>query len=94
MARSTNVKRDRMHLRIDASTKRRLERAAAYAQISVTDFVVVNAVAAAERTIDAHEKIMLSPTDWDLFHDALIDPPEPNRKLKAAARRYRERFGG
>jgi uncharacterized protein (DUF1778 family) len=93
MARSTNVKRDRMHLRIDANTKRRLERAAAYEQISVTDFVVVNAVAAAQRTIDAHEKITLSPTEWNLFYDALIDPPEPNRKLKAAARRYRERFG-
>jgi hypothetical protein len=26
-------------------------------------------------------------------NDALINPPGPNRKLKAAARRYRERFG-
>jgi uncharacterized protein (DUF1778 family) len=60
MARSTNVKRDRMQ---------------------------------AERAIDVHEKITLSPADWDRFHDALIDPPAPNRKLKAAARRYRERFG-
>src|ERR1700719_2095439 len=94
MARSTNVKRDRMHLRIDASTKRKLERAAAYEQTSVTDFVMVNAVAAAERVIDAREKITLSPVDWDVFYDALINPPEPNGKLKAAARRYRERFGG
>jgi uncharacterized protein (DUF1778 family) len=93
MARSTNVKRDRMHLRIDASTKRKLERAAAYEQTSVTDFVVVSAVAAAERVIDAREKITLSPVDWDIFYNALINPPEPNRKLKAAAHRYRERFG-
>ncbi len=94
MTRPNNVKRDRMHLRIDANTKRRLERAAAYEQTSVTDFVMANAKAAAERVIDAHEKITLSPRDWDVFYDALIDPPEPNRKLKAAARRYRERFGG
>jgi uncharacterized protein (DUF1778 family) len=94
MARSTTVKRDRMHLRIDAVTKRKLERAAAYEQTSVTDFVMINAVAAAERVIDAREKVTLSPADWDVFYDALINPPEPNRKLKAAARRYRERSGG
>jgi uncharacterized protein (DUF1778 family) len=94
MAQSSNVKRDRMHLRIDANAKRRLERAAAYEQTSVTDFVMVNAMAAAERVIDAHEKVTLSPPDWDVFYDALINPPAPNRKLKAAARRYRERYGG
>jgi uncharacterized protein (DUF1778 family) len=94
MTRSTNVKRDRMHLRIDANTKRKLERAAAYEQTSVTDFVMVYAAAAADRIIDAHEKITLSAKDWDVFYDALTHPPEPNRKLKAAARRYRERFGG
>jgi uncharacterized protein (DUF1778 family) len=94
MARSTTVKRDRMHLRIDASAKRKLERAAAYEQTSVTDFVMVNALAAAERVIEAREKITLAPADWDVFYEALINPPEPNEKLKAAARRYRERFGG
>jgi uncharacterized protein (DUF1778 family) len=94
MARSTIIKRDRMHLRIDASTKHKLERAAAYEQTSVTDFVMVNALAAAERVIETHEKVTLAPADWDIFYEALINPPEPNRKLKAAARRYRERFGG
>ena len=94
MTRPNNVKRDRMHLRIDANTKRRLERAAAYEQTSVTDFVMANAKAAAERVIDAHEKITLSARDWEVFFDALINPPEPNEKLREAARRYRERVGG
>jgi uncharacterized protein (DUF1778 family) len=93
MPRSTTIKRDRMHLRLDAKTKRKLERAAAYEQTTVTKFVMTNAMAAAERIIDAHEKVTLSPADWDVFYNALLDPPEPNRKLKAAARRYRERFG-
>ena len=35
----TALKRDRMHLRLDGATKRKLERAAAYTQKSVTDFV-------------------------------------------------------
>jgi len=82
-----------MHLRLDARTKRKLERAAAYADTTVSDFVLANAVAAAERVIEAHEKVTLSDVDWDAFHDALISPPEPNEKLKAAARRYRERIG-
>jgi uncharacterized protein (DUF1778 family) len=93
MAQS-ELKGERMHLRLDAITKRKLERAAAFEETSVTDFVLANAVAAAERVIDTHEKVTLSAKDWDVFYDALINPPEPNEKLKAAARRYRERFGG
>jgi uncharacterized protein (DUF1778 family) len=94
MGRAVELKRDRMHLRLDARTKRTLERAAAYAETSVTDFVLANAVAAAERVIESHEKITLSTRDWEAFYDALINPPEPNEKLKEAARRYRERVGG
>jgi len=83
-----------MHLRVDVTTKRKLERAAAYEDTSVSDFVLANAVAAAERVIGAQEKIALSTTDWDVFYAALFNPPEPNEKLKDAARRYRERIGG
>jgi uncharacterized protein (DUF1778 family) len=94
MAQPTDAKRERMHLRLDAVTKRKLERAAAFEKTSVTDFVLANAVAAAERVIDTREKVTLSAKDWDVFYDALVNPPEPNENLKAATRRYRERFGG
>jgi len=60
----------------------------------VTDFIMANALAAAERVIESREKVTLAPADWDVFYQALINPPEPNKKLKAAARRYRERYGG
>jgi uncharacterized protein (DUF1778 family) len=83
-----------MHLRLDARTKQKLERAAAYEETTVSDFVLANAVAAAERVIDSHEKIALSAQDWDVFYDALVNPPEPNETLRQAARRYRERIGG
>jgi uncharacterized protein (DUF1778 family) len=94
MADTIDLKRDRMHLRLDAKTKRKLERAAAYEETSISDFVLANAVAAAERVIGARENIALSPADWETFYDALIDPPAPNKKLKQAVRRYRERAGG
>jgi uncharacterized protein (DUF1778 family) len=83
-----------MHLRLDAKTKRKLERAAAYEETTVSDFVMTNALAAAERVIDSHEKITLSAKDWEDFHDALVNPPEPNERLRQAAGRYRERVGG
>jgi len=94
MARTADAKRDRMHLRLDARTKRTLERAAAFEETSVSDFVLSNAVAAAERVIGAHETVALSTADWDAFYDALVRPPAPSRKLREAVRRYRERVGG
>jgi uncharacterized protein (DUF1778 family) len=90
---SGEVKRERMHLRLDTAAKRKLARAAAYQNASVSDFVLVHAVAAAERVIEAHEKVTLSEADWDVFYEALVNPPEPNEKLKEAVRRYRERVG-
>jgi len=93
MARNVQLKQDRVHLRLDGQTKRKLERAAAYEQRSVSDFVLANAVAAAERVIEARDTIILSARDWDAFHEALTNPPEPNERLKEAARRYRERVG-
>lgn len=94
MAEAAEIKRDRMHLRLDARAKRKLERAAAYEEITVSEFVLANALAAAERIIDSHEKITLQAADWDAFYDALVNPPEPNERLREAARRYRERVGG
>lgn len=91
MSRAAAVKRDRMHLRLDAKTKRTLERAAAYEETSISDFVLENAVEAAERVIRAREQATLSALDWDAFFDALVNPPEPNEALIAAARRYRQR---
>jgi uncharacterized protein (DUF1778 family) len=81
-----------MHLRLDAATKRKLERAASYEEKSVTDFVLVNAVAAADRIIEGREKVTLSDADWQAFHDALVDPPQPSERLKKAVRRYRQRM--
>ena len=87
------VKHARVHLRLDGRSKRTLERAAAYEEMTVNRFVLSSAIAAAERVIESKERIVLPATDWDAFHDALLNPPEPNATLMAAARRYRERGG-
>jgi uncharacterized protein (DUF1778 family) len=84
----------RIHLRLDAETKRKLEQAAAYSRTSLSEFVLVNAVEAADRVIDSHEKVTLSAKDWQAFYNALMDPPKPNEKLMKAASRYRQRLCG
>ncbi len=94
MAEAAESKHARVHLRLDTRSKHTLERAAAYEETTVSRFVLRNAVAAAERVIEAHERIVLPATDWDAFHDALLNPPTPNAALRRAARRYRERVGG
>ncbi len=94
MAETAETKHQRVHLRLDARSKRKLERAAAYEETTVSRFMLRNAVAAAERVIEARERIVLPATDWDAFHDVLLDPPAPNAALRKAARRYRERIGG
>ena len=76
MSDAAQVLQERMHLRLDSGSKRKLERAAA------------------ERIIEARERVVLPATDWQAFHEALLAPPPPNPALKRAARRYRERMGG
>ena len=92
MTELVDTKKERLHLRLDASSKRKLERAASYAETTTSQFVLRNALDAADRTIEAHERIELGLEDWDAFFDALLNPPEPNEVIKRAAVRYRERI--
>ena len=87
-------KGERVQLRLDGRSKKKLERAAAFSGKTVTDFVLSHALDAADRVLAEHEVITLSDADWDVFFDALINPPEPNENLKRAFRRYRERTTG
>ena len=91
---TTSLKQARVHLRLDFKTKRKLERAAAYAETTMSAFVLANAVAAADRVIESHEQVTLAAPDWDALHDALLDPPEPNATLRNAAKRYRRSIRG
>ena len=83
----------RVNLRIDADSKKKLERAAAYAGSSLSDFVLTNALAAAGRMIEEREKIVLSEADWEVFLDALEKPAKPNKRLRDALKRYEELYG-
>jgi uncharacterized protein (DUF1778 family) len=93
-AAATEVKRERMHLRLDTSARHKIELAAHYVNKTVSDFVLSQAVVAADKVIDTHgHSFILSEADWERFCAALDQAPKPNRKLNQAARRYARRGG-
>ena len=82
------LKHERMHLRLDAASKRKLERAAAYAHKSLSEFVLSKALAAAEEILEKHEQYVLVDADWEAFYQALKNPPNPNEALREGLRWY------
>jgi uncharacterized protein (DUF1778 family) len=91
MANADTVKQERMHIRLDALSKQKLERAATYAHKSLSEFVLGQALHAADEVILEHETLTLSEADWETFLDALESPPKPNEKLKQAFAEHKKR---
>ena len=61
-------------------------RAAAIKNTDLTDFIVRNALQAANEVIDQAERLMLSERDSERVLSLLENPPKPNAKLLAAAK--------
>jgi uncharacterized protein (DUF1778 family) len=78
---------DRINLRVSRVAKRKLERAAAYSDKSLTEFVIDVALRKADAIVRKNEIITLTPAELDRFQAMLLDPPEPNRRLKRGAAR-------
>lgn len=84
MTTTETIKQERMHIRLDAVSKQKLEKAANYSHKKLSEFVLTQSLAAAENIINEHEHVILSQTDWSLFLDALENPPARNTKLQDA----------
>ncbi|MBA3643489.1 MAG: DUF1778 domain-containing protein [Chloroflexia bacterium] len=87
------ARRARLEARITPQQKELFERAAALEGRSMTSFVIERLELAALESIERHETMALSQRDSKLFVETIMDPPEPNAKLREAAQRYLERFG-
>jgi uncharacterized protein (DUF1778 family) len=83
----------RLEARLPIEVMVRLKRAAEIQGRTLTDFVVAAADEAACRAIEQTEVIRLSLEGQRQIADAILNPPEPNKALKKAAKRYRELFG-
>ena len=79
------IENSRMALRIPPSEKSLMMRAAALQQINLTEFVRRVALVAAQEVIEAEERIRLSEQGSQQILDLLDNPPEPNKRLLAAA---------
>jgi uncharacterized protein (DUF1778 family) len=75
---------DRISLRVSPRAKQTLERAAAYSDKTLTDYITDHALAHAEADVREQEIITLTPEAWEEFQRMLLDPPEPNERLKKA----------
>jgi uncharacterized protein (DUF1778 family) len=79
----------RLGFRVDAETKKMVERAAALERRSMTDYCLTVIADATRETIAKHETATLSARDREVFFDALVHPPKPNGKLRRAFREMR-----
>ncbi len=85
---------ERFDARLSTTDKQLLERAAKLSGRTLTEFVLSTARDAARETIERFEGMVLAdPRDQAAFVAALLDPPAPNARLKAAARRYARTIG-
>lgn len=91
MSVAENTKQERMHIRLDARSKHKLERAALYSHKSLSEFVLTRALSAADEVIQEHETLTLDEGDWELFLDALENPPTPNERLRDAFSQHTQR---
>ncbi|MGH2412059.1 MAG: DUF1778 domain-containing protein [Chloroflexota bacterium] len=80
-----------MDIRASVTQKALIEQAAAMEGRSVSDFVLTHVQPAAERTIRDQRILELSERDSVAFIEALLNPPEPNARLRAAWRQYKGR---
>lgn len=77
-------RRERISLRVSPQAKHKLERAAAYSEKTLTDFVIDVALRQADTLVREHEVIALTSGEWERFRKLLLRPPAPNRRLKKA----------
>jgi len=80
-----------IHIRTASSDKSLIEKAADTLGLTVSAFILQNALKAARKELSEIEKTVLSKTDADLFFTKLINPSKANSALKSAFIDYNKR---
>jgi uncharacterized protein (DUF1778 family) len=75
---------ERITLRLGRDAKRRLERAAAYSDKTLTDFVIDVALQKADAIVRQREAVTLTRAEWERFQEMLLNPPQSNKRLREA----------
>ena len=85
---SATTKESRLNIRCDERARELLDKAAGYAHVSVSEFVLTHALASVEQVVRAHEAITPKPKEFQALLAALDAPAKPNAALKRAYRRH------
>lgn len=81
-----------IHIRTAPSDKSLIEKAADQLGLTVSSFMLQNAIKAARRELAEVERYSLSDRDASTFLSALSAPPAPNAALKSAFKDYSKLF--
>jgi uncharacterized protein (DUF1778 family) len=90
MATGSAMRSERLDARVSPEEKETIETAANLRGISYSDFIRLAVKEAALNTIREHEVLTLNQESRRVFIDALLNPPKPNRKALAAAKRFKK----
>lgn len=80
---------ERLEVRIDPEDKAVLTKAAALAGVKLSTFVMAPALKQARRLVRETEQIVTTKRGFRDLLDALENPPEPTKALKAAMRKHK-----
>jgi uncharacterized protein (DUF1778 family) len=83
----------RIEARIAPELKAKFQTAADIENITLCEFLVKSAREAADSVIDNHQILRLSAEGSRAFAEAILNPKEPNQKLKDAAAWYKREIG-
>jgi uncharacterized protein (DUF1778 family) len=78
----TEAKSERVDLRMTPTAKRTLQRAAAVANKSVSEFLLDSSLSAAFETLADRRVFQLDETQWATFMAELDMPPRDNPRLR------------
>jgi uncharacterized protein (DUF1778 family) len=80
-----------IELRFRPAQLRRIKQAAEIKGMSVTDFIISTADAAAIEIIESTGSWVFGERDSEIFVNALLNPPKPNSRMIAAFRSHKAR---
>jgi uncharacterized protein (DUF1778 family) len=91
--RSTRKKTTRIEARLTTAQKALLQQAAGLRGETLTEFVLRAGAEVATHELERAGVVVLGPRDSAVFVEALLDPPAPGPRLRAAAERRRALLG-
>jgi uncharacterized protein (DUF1778 family) len=90
MTIATVNRNERLDARLTREEKEMIETAASLRGTSASDFVRMALKEAALNTIREHEVLSLNENARRVFVESLLNPPKPNERAIAAARRLKQ----